>query len=307
MTRDDTRGCSTSLQTRKMRLNHGDSRPYYRRRTRKLAKTTAMSNHEEVVEEDVEEGLSLGDAVLDEPQTFERLASHQGYICYRPLQLGDRDQVQELHQEWFPVNYKDEFYDELVLERMVNTGEKLFTCAITFHEEENENTLVDEEEEDYIIACVVGSLLDVSRLDKDTVSLLISDPFIYKQAFYIMTLGTVEEFRGARLATSLVEKCIHIAEMNEKCGVVYLHVIISNSAAIRFYERLGFYRVKEIESKPRCLLHVTLRRIIFSSLLFILLSQITIKSMESFITVTFMQGTFMATADIGMCTTLSKL
>lgn len=209
-----------------------------------------MLNSDHKLEDEEGEGSRSTDVENVEPRTFERLDSHDGVICYRPLNPADRDQVQELHKEWFPVVYKDEFYDELVLERMVNTGEKLFTCCITYEPDEETDDDDDEEEvEDYIIACVVGSLLDVSRLDKDTASLLISDPFRYKHVFYIMTLGCVEAFRNARLATSLVEKCIQIVEKNEKCGALYLHVIVSNIAAIRFYERLGFYRVKEIESK----------------------------------------------------------
>lgn len=223
-----------------------------------------MSENEIIQEADVEEGRG---------PTMERLSSHGGFISYRPFHEGDRDQVQDLHTEWFPVSYKDEFYDELVHERMVNTGEKLFTCAAVFYEDDeaaahqnfanSAQTAANDsltsnheivEDEDYIIACVVGSLLDVTRLDKDTVSLLVSDPFRYKRVFYIMTLGTVAEFQRARVASSLVEKCMRIVEDDEQCGALYLHVITFNVAAIGFYERLGFYRVKEIESKSITLL-----------------------------------------------------
>ena len=203
---------------------------------------------------DIEEGREPEESNNrgDRHQSLERLSSHGGFIRYRSFHEGDRDQVQELHNEWFPVSYKDEFYDELVHERMVNTGEKLFTCAVVYHEDDCAES---EQDEDYIIACVVGSLLDVARLDKDTVSLLVSDQFQYKRVFYIMTLGTVTEFRNARLATTLVEKCIRIVENDEQCGALYLHVITFNTAAIRFYERLGFYRVKEIESESYFLRH----------------------------------------------------
>ena len=226
-----------------------------------------MSDHI-AIEGDLEAGRVLGEDE-SEQQYLERLSSHGGYVSFRPFHEGDRDQVQELHQEWFPVTYKDEFYDELVLQRMVNTGEKLFTCAAVYHEDDelqktanhaqpteasikpnpSADTILNETDEDYIVACVVGSMLDVTRLDEQTVSLLVSDPFRYRHVFYIMTLGTVTEFRHARLATTLVEKCIRIVENNDQCGALYLHVITFNTAAIRFYERLGFYRVKEIESK----------------------------------------------------------
>jgi ribosomal protein S18 acetylase RimI-like enzyme len=199
-------------------------------------------------EGDVEEGRESGESNNRDDHHRLTSQSHGGFIRFRSFHEGDRDQVQELHNEWFPVSYKDEFYDELVHERMVNTGEKLFTCAAVYHQDDCAES---EQDEDYIIACIVGSLLDVARLDKDTASLLVSDPFQYKRVFYIMTLGTVTEFRHARLATTLVEKCIRVVENDDQCGALYLHVITFNTAAITFYERLGFYRVKEIENYYR--------------------------------------------------------
>lgn len=227
-----------------------------------------MSDGVDVEFGDVEAANGLGDEIE------RQFCYDRGYVSFRPFNESDRDQLQELHQEWFPVQYKDEFYDELVLGRMVNTGEKLFTCAAVYHEDDATSGHTDpletqdelsiksnpspdstssETDEDYIAACVVGSVLDVLRLDKKTVSLLVSDPFRYKRVLYIMTLGTRTEFRNAGLATTLVQKCISIVEKNKHCGALYLHVITFNTAAIRFYERLGFYRVKEIESKKRAL------------------------------------------------------
>ena len=33
---------------------------------------------------------------------------------YRPVRPGDREEIKRLHEEWFPVRYQDEFYDDLV-------------------------------------------------------------------------------------------------------------------------------------------------------------------------------------------------
>jgi ribosomal protein S18 acetylase RimI-like enzyme len=65
--------------------------------------------------------------------------------------------------------------------------------------------------------------------------------------FYIMTLGSSEKFRGRGLGSKLINECINICEQVPSCGVIYLHVITYNSTAIRFYERLGFHRIKEIK------------------------------------------------------------
>jgi len=116
--------------------------------------------------------------------------------------------------------------------------------------------------------------------------------------FYIMTLGVIEEYRKKGLATYLVERAvqeqitggqdeddwdepdscsdntpegtpeIYRAQTPSKsssryrCETAYLHVIIQNKAAIRFYEKLGFARLREIadyytidEKKYNCYLY----------------------------------------------------
>lgn len=196
-------------------------------------------------------------------------------IYFRPLQLTDRDQIKRLHEEWFPVSYKDEFYDDLVLQRMVNSGEELYTCAAvlvqdhdyqepdlycTNDEEEHlsvwqqlqeHNTNDDNMDHDEIIACVVGSFVETNRMSMDTASLLVADPTQHVRMFYLMTLGTVTEFRHLRLATMLVQRIISIVEQDVQCGCLYLHMITFNQAAIRFYEKLGFYRVAEMKDYYR--------------------------------------------------------
>ena len=107
-------------------------------------------------------------------------------ILFRPLQEGDRDQIQSLHEDWFPVRYKSEFYDELVHHRMVNSGEELFTCAAVYEEEDQtmngENLEYDrqvgeeaDKKDDFIIGCIVGSFVSISRLSEETTGLLVSE------------------------------------------------------------------------------------------------------------------------------------
>ena len=189
-------------------------------------------------------------------------------IAYRPLQPQDRNQIKKLHEEWFPVSYKDEFYDDLVMHRMVNSGEELITYAAVYQEEDNDDCDAQQQQQQQsstwekinspsssqaqqIVACIVGSKVEASRLSRETVELLLSDPFRYKRMFYIMTLGTVKEFRQYGLATKLLEQVMDMVQADEGCGTLYLHVITFNVAAIRFYEKLGFYRVTEMKDYYR--------------------------------------------------------
>jgi ribosomal protein S18 acetylase RimI-like enzyme len=45
----------------------------------------------------------------------------------------------------------------------------------------------------------------------------------------------------------MIQDCLTMVEQVPSCGGIYLHVITYNAAAIKFYERLGFYRIEEIE------------------------------------------------------------
>lgn len=48
------------------------------------------------------------------------------------------------------------------------------------------------------------------------------------------------------VASDLLHQCLAHARSHPRCEAVYLHVITYNVAAIRFYERNGFVRLREI-------------------------------------------------------------
>jgi len=245
--------------------------------------------------------------------------NHEGRLRFRSLRPSDKDSIKALHEEWFPVSYKDEFYECVVHNKMSGTGDPLFSCVactekepdivlddsgipfgslineresrrignippcldassaedvedccpgmasseisafVNQHGSEQENDSYDDDticdrtepglcdRSEKIVGCIVGAFLDAERCNKEVSSLLLSNPDRYSRLFYIMTLGTISERRKQGLGSSLVEKCVEVAKNDSSCGVVYLHVITFNKAAIKFYEKLGFYRVKEIE------------------------------------------------------------
>jgi histone acetyltransferase MCC1 len=154
----------------------------------------------------------------------------------RMIQPQDREIIQRLHEEWFPVLYQDEFFDELVHGRMIGSGDPLFTRVAI------------DDQNDAVVGCVVGSFLNAHLLSEVMQNLLVNNLDMHPRVFYIMTLGCVESVRRTGLATSMIEECIAAAEQDVECGVVYLHVKVDNIAAIRMYEKMGFYRVQEIEN-----------------------------------------------------------
>uniref|UniRef100_A0A7S2SR30 N-alpha-acetyltransferase 60 n=1 Tax=Rhizochromulina marina TaxID=1034831 RepID=A0A7S2SR30_9STRA len=69
-----------------------------------------------------------------------------------------------------------------------------------------------------------------------------------RSVMYILTLGTREEYRRRGVAQSLLAQCVERAKATPGCDAVYLHVITYNTAAIRFYEKNGFVRLRELKS-----------------------------------------------------------
>ena len=211
-------------------------------------------------------------------------------IYFRPLVENDRNEIKKFHEELFPVDYADHFYNTVV--KNVGMDEQpLFACVAIAREEDEENSFqetinydawdenlashigvqLNTEDIRYrwkikestsfnamssscsqvlqgesIVGCVVGTFMDTSCVPEDVVETLVWNPKVHSKMFYIMTLGSSKSFRGRGLGTKLIQDCIDLVEQVNCCGVIYLHVITYNSTAIRFYERLGFYRIQRI-------------------------------------------------------------
>ena len=227
-------------------------------------------------------------------------------VSFRPLRSSDRHRIQQLHEEWFPVSYSDDFYDHLVNNHcLVTSGDQLFTCVATLNDT-SKNVCEEEREDvhpycrnvgepsypgqqrqqqkqmgcdDTIIGCAVGAFIHHTRLSAATAELLVPNSQQHPKLFYIMTLGTVKEYRNLGVATLLIQKISDLVEQDPSTGVsgctkdldtlgaesilgyffsrfvahrsilrqtVYLHVIPYNKGAIRLYEKLGYYQVSTI-------------------------------------------------------------
>ena len=101
--------------------------------------------------------------------------------------------------------------------------------------------------DDVVVGCVIGAFIDCSRASDIVIrDELIGSTVQHPQAFYVMTLGVEKDWRSERLGTALLQECYDHVEENTGCGIIYLHVETSNIPAVCFYEKHGFFRVKEI-------------------------------------------------------------
>ncbi|CEG67255.1 hypothetical protein CU097_006183 [Rhizopus azygosporus] len=126
-----------------------------------------------------------------------------------PNNLG---QVRALHKTLFPVSYSDNFYNELL-----EAGE---FAKLAYYND----------------VCV-GVVCCRKEKDEDL-------PEKYK--LYMMTLGVLEPYRRLGLGTRLVEHILKQSQLSTDISRVYLHVQVTNDAAVDFYKKNQF-EVKKTE------------------------------------------------------------
>lgn len=125
-----------------------------------------------------------------------------------------------------------------------------------------------------VVGVIVGAFMSISETNIQSLKKLVRNPKTHDRLFYIMTLGSSHSMRRKGLSTKLVSDCIRLVRQVKDCGAIYLHVITHNDAAIQFYEKLGFYRIEEIQGNYICeLIHLLLNLY----LIFITTNYITIR------------------------------
>ncbi|KAI8378709.1 acyl-CoA N-acyltransferase [Choanephora cucurbitarum] len=115
-------------------------------------------------------------------------------------------QVRVLHKALFPVNYGENFYNELL-----EAGE---FAKLAYYND----------------VCV-GTVCCRREMDE-------SNP--EKVKIYMMTLGVLEPYRHLGIGSALLKHIIQQAKLSEDVSQIYLHVQVSNTAAADFYKKNEF-------------------------------------------------------------------
>jgi histone acetyltransferase MCC1 len=126
------------------------------------------------------------------------------YILYRSVKPSDRNVLQELHDEFFPVKYSDKFYDGMSIGQGIH-GLPLFSSIAV-------------DEHGAIIGFVFAQFLEYPSRSEDV------DLFRLGQSpskvCYILTLGVQPEYRRYGIASILISKCVEYAQSSPDCGAV---------------------------------------------------------------------------------------
>ena len=176
-------------------------------------------------------------------------------IIYKPLSKDNLTEVKNLHKEWFPIDYDDEFFEEILNDK----GKNYFTIGAFYNIPCNDGA-----NKEIILGlafCEYEYIID--RFNKYVNSKIMDD--IYKdlsnceqftqflrcqfyKCIYVMTIGVLDELRQMHIGTNLLNYIYNIALDIENCIGVYLHVICYNEIAIKFYKKNKFRKVSKVNN-----------------------------------------------------------
>ena len=177
-------------------------------------------------------------------------------IIYKPLTPKDLDEIKKLHQEWFPVKYEDEIFEQSIL---YNQGAYFSVGAFYYIETEKGKY------HEIILGLILCRWVYADKFFFDTTSKDLEKEitaalnyeteaklFLYKEKYYhvayILSIGVVDECRKMNIATQMLKSILNYAIGFDFCVGVYLTVISDNFSAKKFYEKNGLTCVNHIEN-----------------------------------------------------------
>jgi ribosomal protein S18 acetylase RimI-like enzyme len=170
-------------------------------------------------------------------------------IIYRPIKASDKEELIELHKEWFPIDYTDDYFDKIIQPR---SGKVYITLLATYFFDDQE----------FILGAVLAELNSKEEFLKQLPSTYydqIDIPFFETINFfraplqfgYIMIIGVIDEMRKKNLGTVLIDKITQEFMKLKNCYCIYLHVVAYNSTAIKFYNKNKFENVTTLKNYYR--------------------------------------------------------
>ena len=153
------------------------------------------------------------------------------HIYIRPSTKEDYSLLRELFEISFPVKYDDNFYSSLCAKYY--KGHPLIVWIAE----------CVQDGEYHPVGCIV---MQERPLDgSPACDLDIVNGYMYNYVLYILNIAVFPEYKRRGIGSLLLQKSIAVANQNELCAGVYLHVLATNKENILFYEHNGFKFVQE--------------------------------------------------------------
>lgn len=164
-------------------------------------------------------------------------------VFLRPLQPSDAASLKRLHDEIFPVNYDDAFFDAAAHRKNGVLG---WAACVLPHEAHRNCVETDGNSNDDVVVgfITVRELVGVDEIPSGDCVLLGMDKNMIHDVriCYILTLGVAAAYRQQGIASQLLNLLENYAYQNG-CQAIYLHVIDYNDVAKNFYTNSGFEKV----------------------------------------------------------------
>ena len=177
-------------------------------------------------------------------------------IIYKSLTLSDLSEIKNLHKEWFPIDYDDEYF-----KKIFNTEHSIYFTIGAFYSIENKDDNSCKEiiigmamcefrpVSDYFIKHTsrkaIKKICDNIDFNEEVTSYLKCQDY---SVVYIMTIGVIDECRKLNIGTELINRIYEIGLNDYLCIGIYLDVVDYNKSAIKFYEKNGFEKVSKIKN-----------------------------------------------------------
>lgn len=176
-------------------------------------------------------------------------------IIYKPLTKNNLIEIKNLHKEWFPIDYEDEYF-QIILE---NKYGNYFTIGAFYNIKDINNN----ENKEIILGLALCEWDSVSNyfiehtnpqaIEEISKNININEEVLaclkcqLYHCVYIMNIGVLDEYRKMNIGSNILKQIFNIAIQDDICIGIYLDVIYYNKSAIKFYEKNDYKKVNEIK------------------------------------------------------------
>lgn len=199
----------------------------------------------------------------------EKIQIEIGMVKLRKIKKEDLTQIKPLFKEWFPLDYDEQFYEKIFSRLEEDTGISLVAyienpksksdfsnLKTQKNQSKNENENEKVENLTFLTELIIGLIITnkvslenyIARVPYRYENLGYLDEICFNTKYfvYVQSLGVIDECRRLKLGTLLLDEIIKIHNKDFHCLGIYLHVVVYNAAAIKFYEKNGFKEMNHL-------------------------------------------------------------
>jgi len=190
----------------------------------------------------------------------ENIEINNNMVKLRKIKKVDMEQIKPLFKEWFPLDYDESFYNKIFTRLEEKSGLSLIayienTKFLIENSIEEKNSQTEETKRskenmdnfpELIIGLIITNKVSLENYKNsipyryENLSYLDEISFYSKYFVYVQSLGVIDECRRLKLGTLILNEIINIYNRDYHCLGIYLHVIVYNKIAIKFYEKNAF-------------------------------------------------------------------